>query len=361
MTDNISIPQIAAPKLPYRPRDPKSYRPSIGLIGCGEITKYHLQAYKKAGYHVAALCDIDLKRAKKQQKLFYPGAELYSDYHDLLKRDDIEVVDIATHPPSRPPIIEAAILAGKHVLSQKPFVLDLDIGQQLVDLADKHQVRLAVNQNGRWAPHYSYITQAIAAGLLGRVNGVHLSVHWDHTWITGTEFEKVKHLILYDYAIHWFDLVNCYLSDRKVQSIFASTARTKGQAIMPALLGQALIQFDDAQASLAFDADTPFGNQDRTFIAGSEGSISSVGPGNNVQQLRIDSADGYAIPKLKGRWFPDGFHGTMGELLRSIEENRQPSINAAENLRSLALCFAAVASSQSHEPVVPGTVRQLPE
>ena len=44
----------------------------------------------------------------------------------MLERDDVEVVDIATHPAVRPPLMEAALKAGKHVLSQKPFVTDLD-------------------------------------------------------------------------------------------------------------------------------------------------------------------------------------------------------------------------------------------
>ena len=52
-------------------------------------------------------------------------------------------------------MIETALAAGKHVLSQKPFVLDLDDGTRLADLADESGVVLAVNQNGRWAPHLS--------------------------------------------------------------------------------------------------------------------------------------------------------------------------------------------------------------
>jgi predicted dehydrogenase len=345
--------------LPYKPRDPRTYNPPIGLIGCGGITRDHLKAYKSAGYNVVALCDVDESRARERQAEFYPDAAVFGDYRDLLRRDDIEVVDIATHPPIRPPIVEAALRAGKHVLSQKPFVLDLDVGQRLVDVADQCGVRLAVNQNGRWAPHFSYTLQAIRAGLLGGVSGVHLSVHWDHSWVKGTEFEKVKHLILYDYAIHWFDIVSCFLEGRPAQRVFASVARTTTQSVTPALLGQALIEFDGAQASLAFDADTKFGSQDRTYVAGSKGSISSVGPGNKVQQLTLSTAEGVVQPALEGSWFPDGFHGTMGELLCSIEENRQPSINAAENLNSLALCFAAVASAERHEPVVPGSVRTL--
>jgi hypothetical protein len=63
---------------------------------------------------------------------------------------------------------------------------------------------------------------------------------------------------------------------------------------------------------------------------------------------------------LEGSWFPDGFHGTMAELLTAIEEQREPANGARGNLHGLALCFAAVASAERHEPVVPGTVRTLP-
>ena len=223
-------PITPLPQVEYLPQDPIDYSPGIGLIGCGDITKNHLRAYSRAGYRVLAFCDIDIERATERRDEFYPGADVYDDYLGLLDRDDIEVVDIATHPPIRAKIIKVALLAGKHVLSQKPFVIDLDIGKQLVDLARRQGRTLAVNQNGRWAPHFSYARAAIEAGLIGEVSGVHLSVHWDHSWVKGTEFEKIKHLILYDYAIHWFDIVNCFLRGRKARRVYASYAKTNSQA-----------------------------------------------------------------------------------------------------------------------------------
>ena len=351
-------------QIQYRPVDPVRYRPPIGMIGCGGITQYHLEAYQKAGYDVVALCDIRRSAAEQRRDEFFPAANVYTDYRDVLRRDDIEVVDVTTHPPERPPIVRASLMAGKHVLSQKPFVLDLDVGQELVELADKQGVRLAVNQNGRWAPHFSYSRAAVAAGLMGELSGVHFSVHWDHTWTAGTAFEEVQHLILYDYAIHWFDMVNCLLAEEHAIRVFASVARTRRQTMKPRLLGQALIEYEHAQASLAFDADTKFAPQDRMYVTGSQGTISSVGPGNQEQTLTMETADGAGKitvqPTLVGKWFPDGFHGTMGELLCSIEENRTPTIDAARNLRSLALCFAAVTSAESRQPVVPGSVRKMP-
>ena len=365
VTKSETPPEVAqrivpAPELPYRPCPPRQYNPPIGLIGCGGISRMHLRAYADAGFRVVGLCDIDAQRAESRRAEFFPDAVVYEDFGDLLRQDEIEVVDITTHPPIRPALIEHALMAGKHVLSQKPYVLDLDVGLHLADLADRRGLRLGVNQNARWAPHFSYAYEAIRCGLLGELSGVHLSVHWDHTWVRGTEFERVKHLILYDFAIHWFDIVSCFMQGQVARRVFASTARTLNQPVWPPLLGQALIEYDHAQASLAFDADTHFGHQDRTYITGSQGTLISVGPDNKEQHVLLHTAAGIAQPKLQGHWFPDGFQGTMAELLRSIEEDRQPTINARDNITSLALCFAAVVSAERNEPATPGSIRKLP-
>jgi predicted dehydrogenase len=350
---------MSAPELPYRPRDPRRYRPGIGLIGCGGITKWHLTAYRKAGYKVVALCDTDLRRAEKRRDEFYPDADVTDDYREVISRDDVEVVDIATHPPERPLLVEAALRAGKHVLSQKPFVLDLDVGERLADLADKNGVRLAVNQNGRWAPHFSYIREAVRAGILGTIDGVHCDVQFDHSWVRGTTFERVHHLILYDFAIHWFDFLQVLMADLPAERVYATTARTSTQHVAPPLLAQASIHYRNAQAALIFDGHTRFDRLDRTYVTGSMGSIRSCGPDTNDQRLELVTAEGVAKPKIVGAWFPDGFHGTMGELLCAIEENREPTNSARNNLASLALCFAAVASAEQGTPVVPGSVRRL--
>ncbi len=351
---------MAFPVLPYLPCDPQHYRPKIGLIGCGGISHYHLQAYRAAEYEVVALSDVNRSAAKQRQAEFYPSAKVYTDHRDLLRIDSLDVVDVATHPEVRVPLVEDALRAGKHVLSQKPFVLDLDVGERLADLADKQGVRLAVNQNGRWAPHFSYIREAVRAGLIGDVAGVHCGVHWNHGWVRGTPFENIRDLVLYDFAIHWFDFLTTVMGDQRAERVYASATKSALQDIAPPLLGQAAIEYPHSQASLAFDGDVPHGSWDRTLVSGSKGIIRSAGVNLKAQRLEIITDDGIVSPHLEGTWFPDGFHGTMGELLSAIEEKREPSHSARNNLRSLELCFAAVASSLSHEPVVPGTVRKLP-
>jgi predicted dehydrogenase len=355
-----SATEIPAPELPYAPVDP-SWRPRIGLIGCGGITIQHLRAYKAAGYEVAALCDRNESKAREAQRSFYPSATVYTDFREVLRREDVEVVDLAAHPHQRIDMYGPAIEAGKHILSQKPFVTDIDAGLRIVEQAERKGVRLAVNQNGRWAPHWSWIRQAIAAGLLGEVSSVRTAVNWNHNWVAGSVFDRIPSLILYDFGIHWFDIVSCFLGPRRPRRVFASVSHSPAQQARPPLLAQALVEFDDAQASLFFDANTLFGGQDSTMVAGTRGTAASTGPDLNAQAVTLATSEGRAHPALRGQWFPDGFHGTMGELLRAVEEKREPANGARENLRSLELCFAAIASAATQEPMRPGTVRTLRE
>ena len=125
--------RIAAPDLPYGPPVPRDAEAlPIGLIGCGGITQSHLAAYRHAGFRVTALASRSRERAEARRAEFFPEAEICGDWRELLARDDVRVVDIATHAGVRPPIVEAALRAGKHVLSQKPFALDLATAERLV-------------------------------------------------------------------------------------------------------------------------------------------------------------------------------------------------------------------------------------
>jgi predicted dehydrogenase len=353
------VGRIPAPELPYQPERPRHYSPAIGLVGCGGVSEQHLKAYQKAGYRVVALADRHRDRAERRRLELFPRADVYEDYRRVLDRRDIEVVDLTPHPADRLPLIEEALLAGKHVLSQKPFVLDLDQGQRLIEIAKRQNVHLAVNQNGRWAPHFSYLRQAIRQGILGPIVAVHFSVHWNHHWIVGTPFEDVHPLILLDFGIHWFDMLCCVMDGRPARRVYASMTRSVGQTARPPFLAQALVEYDDAQASLVFDADTRYAPLDQTIVVGTAGSVHSQGPDLQEQTLTLTTAAGSAVADLHGQWFPDGFHGAMAELLCAIEGHREPSHSARNNMASLALCYAAVASAARKEPLTVGSVRKM--
>ena len=357
---SASRPTVPAPELPYRPPVPKTYRPNIALIGCGGISAAHLDAYRTQGFSVTWLCDAHRDRAEKRRDEFFPEARITSDPSEVFADDAVEVVDLAQHPKPRLSVMEAALRARKHVLSQKPFVHALDDGERLCDLANAMGVKLAVNQNGRWAPHHAYIREAVRAGILGDLTSAHIRIHWDHTWVRGTSFEKMRDLLFYDFGVHWFDFLTS-LFEKRATSVYATRTFAPGQTMEPPMLAQALIQLDGGgQASLVFDAHVPHGSLDTTFVSGTLGAIRSSGPDLGTQSVTLHTESGDASPELHGTWFNDGFAGTMGELLCAIEENREPQNSARGNLDSLALCFAAIASANEGVSRVPGSVRSLP-
>lgn len=350
--------EVPAPDLPYRP--PQPLRPHrIALVGAGGISFAHLDAYRAHGFDVAAIMSRDRAKAADRAAEFYPDAAVTTDYAEVLARPDIDVIDLTPHPEERVPLIEAALRAGKHVLSQKPFVTDLDLGERLCALAEAQGVKLAVNQNGRWSPHMAWMRAAVRQGLIGEVTGIHCSLHWNHLWVKGTQFEQVPDLVLYDFGVHWFDFVTS-LTRRLATRVQAQALDLPSAQIAPPMLASALMDFGATQASLVFDAATPFGPRDWTYVAGTRGSLISTGPDLGQQQVELYTEAGVARPALDGQWFNDGFAGAMGELLRAIDDNREPDNGARENLLSLANCFAAIEASVTGTAQTPGEIRRRP-
>jgi predicted dehydrogenase len=348
-----------AQNVDYRPPRPSSTTTEIGLVGCGAITELMLAAYRTAGFNVTALCDPIAAAAEARCAKFFPDARVFADHRELLDRTQVEVVDVATHTDVRPAIVSDCLAAGRHVLSQKPFVEDIGLGEQLCDLADRHGVKLAVNQNGRWAPHFSFLRTAVAEGLIGDVTSADFSVHWSHDRdVAGSRFADMPDLILLDFGIHWFDLVNV-LFDGPARSVFAHVGRSAKQEMNAPANAQVLIDFDDAQASLAFRGAASIGEEGWYRVTGTEGVISTSGPVLGGHEVRVDVAEGRVDVPLQGHWFREGFQGSMGELLRSIGAGDTPANAARTVLGGLQLCFAAVASSRDAIAVDPRQVRVL--
>lgn len=349
-----------APNLAFGPPVPRDKSLPIAMIGMGGISEFHLKAYARMDLNVVALCDRNEGRAQEKRDKFFPQAAIYSDYREMLDRDDVKVLDIATHPGGRNLLVEAALRSGRHVLSQKPFVLDLDEGRRLVRLAEEQGVQLAVNQNGRWAPHFRYMTRAIEGGHVGRVNTIDICMQWDQTWVAGNEgFESIHHMVLFDFAIHWFDIVTRMMDGREPEAVFASVRKFPGQDFRPPALAHAVIDYSDAQVRLLFNAHNRFGEEDSTTITGDLGLMRSRGPRLTDQQVTLYTSLGEASPELRGDWFNQGFEGTMGELLCAVEEGREPENSARNNLKSLELTFAALRSADTGQPIRPGSVRRV--
>lgn len=278
---------------------PKTYRPKIGMIGTGGISASHLDAYRTAGWEVAALWNRTRSKADDKAATYCPQARIEGDWQAILANSDIDVVDITLHPEHRAPVIKAALEAGKHVLSQKPFVTDLGLGEDLVKLAWDKGVKLAVNQNGRWAPHKAFMREAVRAGLIGDVLSAHIAIHWDHGWTAGTSFDAIE---IWSSPISvCTGLISSPRSSataRKASSRRHLTPKakpTKCHFWHKRWCGSTV----DRQ-SLVFDGGVPHGPRDTSYVGGTLGSLQSDGPDLGQQTVTMTTPDGIARPNWTG-------------------------------------------------------------
>ena len=127
--------EVEAPDLPYRPPMPQDRSAPIALVGAGGISGAHLEAYARYGLNVVVICSPDLERARARGEAYFPSARVTDDFDSVLRDPNVRVLDIATHADVRLDLMRRALNADKHVLSQKPFVENLDDGRELVELA----------------------------------------------------------------------------------------------------------------------------------------------------------------------------------------------------------------------------------
>ena len=178
----------------------------VGVIGYGgafNMGRLHLQQMKAAGMTPFAVCEIDPARLEVATTEF-PGIETYSDLDAMLKRSDVNLITHITPHNLHYPLAVKCVKAGKHVVTEKPFVLNTREADALIKLAAKHKVMVSTYHNRHWDGWMLRAKQQIVdKGAIGDVFKVELHVgsyamprEW---WRTS---KSISGGALYDWGVH---------------------------------------------------------------------------------------------------------------------------------------------------------------
>ncbi len=335
------------------PRVPRRRDLGIGIIGAGGIVQHgHMPAYRKADFPVVGIASSSASAVSVEQvaeKWNIPRC--FTDWHALLDLPEVKIADVSyPFDEERLEIVHAAAERGKHILMQKPMAHSLEAAQEMVETAARHGVLLAVNQNARWSPHYRAARLAIEAGLLGKV---YLLVHEmqstqdSQEWFTRGWCAQIDRFQLLEYSVHHLDLMR-FWSGLEPARVKAAIARKPGQHTRGEMIASVQLEFPNRALGVVLDDNASYPSAEcfsRFKIEGTRGMLEGTAMGN--VGLRIQSellGEGVHDIPLEGQWFPDGFIGTMGELMCAIEEGREPSISGRDNLHTLEIIFAAYRS-----------------
>jgi predicted dehydrogenase len=201
----------------------------VGIIGTGFIGPTHIEAIRRLGFvEVVGLAETSQEQAeRKAAELGIPKA--YGDYREMLRDDEIQVVHNCTPNHLHFAINKEIILAGKHVLSEKPLAMNSKESAELLDLAKKHGVVHGVNFNYRQFPSVQNLHAKVANGDLGKVNLVHgsylqdwLLYETDFNWRLAPEVGGKSRAVA-DIGSHWCDTVQ-YVTGNRIVEVFADLA-----------------------------------------------------------------------------------------------------------------------------------------
>ena len=331
----------------------------VGLIGSQFISTIHAQSLPRcAAAEVLAVASPTPGNAEKLARTFgIPDA--MQDYRQLLARDDIQllVVGIPNHL-HRQVVVDAA-RAGKHVVIEKPFCLNMAEADQMLNAARQANIKLMYAEELCFAPKYVRLKELLDSGAIGvptllKQSEKHDGPHADHFW----DVSRSGGGVTMDMGCHAIAFFRWMLDRTPITSVYAqmSTQVHQNKTIGDdnAIL---IVEFENGVIGVAEESWTKLGGMDdRAEIHGSKGvAYADLLHGNSIETYSQDGYD-YAVEKSGGTqgWsftiydeaYNYGFPQEMAHFVDCVQHDREPLITGEDAKTVLEVLFAAYESAR---------------
>jgi len=333
----------------------------ITLIGAGGIVNdAHLPAYRKAGFPVAGIYDIDEARARQTAERF--GIERVHRSLQEAADQTHTIFDIAV-PPDHAYDVLTALPPQSTILMQKPMGKDLADARRIRDLCRARNHRAAVNFQLRFAPMMLALRDAIDRGLLGQIVDVEFRLNLRTPWELFEFLKRQPRVEILVHSVHYLDLIRSVLGEPA-----GVWARTVGHPDYPELAStrtSIIVEYgQQRRVCLSLNHNYKFGPDHEAAdvsIQGTRGAaLVRLGlllnyPTGKPETLQlITEGSGWFDVPIEGRWFPDGFVGTMANLQR-YASGEDPVLHThyEDAYKTMALVEACYISDASGATPVP--------
>ena len=386
----------------------------VALVGCGRIMPAHLHGYKAllekgVDVRIAALVARkpgDAERFRKRGEgppprppVGPPGdpmnvphiyvydfqtdypVETYINYKEMLKREDIDAVEIYTSVFSHHTIAIDSLNAGKHVLVEKPLAITVKAARRMVEAAQKAGMVLGVAENTRYFSDIRMAKWVIDQGYIGEVQMVLYGIlggWWSPDKIVAETPWRHKKVIAgggatIDMGVHLFHILRYLCGEvEEVTSLVRTmekvrVTRDEAGRVIDRVECEvddtffALIKFRSGAIGEVFFSWAGHGEPTTLpgikVIYGTEGCIKgdTLILDDGTRKKIAELFEKEASKEVKERFFPYGITDPMAletlEFLRAIWEGREMETSGKEGLRDLAASYALIESSMRNMPV----------
>lgn len=334
----------------------------FGLIGFGAWGRCHAEAIAQTeGAELAAISARSEGTCNAARQAF-PDAAVFSDYRELLARDDLDVVDVVLPTHLHHEVASRVLSAGKHLLLEKPMALSLEQCDDLIGLARERDRLLAIGHEFRLSSLWGKVKEMVDAGFVGEPQYVLVELsrnpyrHGADSW--RYDINRVGNWILEE-PIHFFDLARWYLSSAgEPQKVYA--AANSRQPDHPELQDNfsAITHFPGGAYAVISQTLSAFEHHQTVKLTGTKGALWASWSGaldrTRHPAFFLKAFDGekleeIPIEKITGEVYE--LEDQMALLVRAIRDGAPLSATGEDGRWSVAMCLAAARSVETGQPV----------
>lgn len=332
----------------------------FGLIGCGRISKNHLESIKDIpGAKLVAAADHNEQALAKTVDQY--SCQGYCDYHELLANSGVNIVTICTPSGLHAKIAIDAMRAGKHVLVEKPMAMSLAEADAMIATAKEMGVKLGVVHQNRFnravvklhnaleQGKFSQLTHASAVVRWNRNDEYYSQAPWRGTWAQDGG-------CFMNQSIHNIDLLQWIMGP--VESIFAYTA-TNVREIEGEDVGVAVLKFKNGALGVIEATTTIYPNnlEETLNIFGSTGTVCLGGMAvNKIESWRFAGDHEEAILAEQFTEPPNvygfGHADIIEDFMKAIAEDREPAVSGEEGRKALEIILAVYHSVKYKKEII---------
>lgn len=340
------------------------------LIGCGRISKWHVEAVAKnnADVEMVAACDI-LKVSADEKAEIYKGffnaanIKTYTDYKEMLDNEDIDIVSIATESGYHPEIAIYCMNKGKHVVVEKPMALSIKDADDMIEAARNNNVKLCVSHQNRFNKVIQQLRSAVEGDRFGRLVNSMASIRWNRNmgyyeqapWRGTWELDGGT---LMNQCIHDIDLLQ-WMMGGEVESVYAQTGNYL-RDIAGEDFGAIIVRFKNGAVGIIEGSACvyPKNLEETLSIFGEKGAVVIGGLAvNRIETWRFEDGldnEGEILKHQEGD--PDTVYGNghtplFKDMIEAIKNNQEPLINGVEGKKGMEIILAAYKSQKTGMPV----------
>ncbi|KRA99190.1 oxidoreductase [Devosia sp. Root685] len=308
----------------------------------------------KGRVKVVGLVDLDPKVAEARAAEFSLGdVVIGTDLDAVLAKTKPDLLFDVVVPSARPALVATGFAHGCHVLTEKPMAPTLEAARVMVEQAKAAGRVHAVVQNRRYVPGVRRIRQLIASGALGQLTSINCD------FFVGAHFggfrEQMENVLLLDMAIHTLDAAR-FMAGTAPKAVYCLEINPPGSWYAHGAAANAIFEFEDdivfnyRGSWTAEGANTSWEASWR--IVGTRGTLLWDGY-DRFEANRVVASGGllwtpepFEVPQISDAAQTEGHASVIADFLDAIEAGGAPETVGSDNIKSLAMVFAAIESAK---------------